>query len=293
MLAHLSKDVKVADALNLMFSDSCMAEISHIDTKIGPLVEFPASINQNLYCKLVEQGMDVCPSLILFIINLIVRRGEPVLPSHVLQIANLFSSICYAANHDLDALVKLRSLTLQVDGLSNVGLDMLADMGLAQCARSLSNFRDEFADIGPEVMKATAASFPYQSTIDNCDLQTEHLTVESVEKETIDTSGLNAVKKTREEAIALFVKEQVLLDHEQNSEESSHLLYLIAIAVARLLAEGRPEASSKLAEHVPAHHKHQHSEKKLVPAISFIIKPYPLQETKNPDTIKLLIRIQR
>ena len=292
MLSVLNKEIPVVDALNLMFCDTCLAEISHIDTKKGPLVEFPASINENLYCKLVEYGMKTCPTLILFVINMVVRRAEPVLPSDVLKIANLFSSTCYVANQDLDALVKLRSLTLQVDGLTNLGLDILSDMGLAQCARSLSNHRDMFADIGPEVMNKTAAVFPYQSTLDNCDLQSEHLTVEVIEKETVVTTGLCTDKKTKEEALALFNKDQLLLGLDQNKVERDHLLHVIAVAAGRILAEVRPEAS-RLAGHLPAHHKHENSGRKLTPAVSFILKPYPYQETKNPDTIKLLVRIQR
>ena len=292
MLATINKEIKVADAFNLMFSDNCLAEISRIDTTGGPLVDFPASINQNLYCRIVDYGIEKCPSLIMFIINMVIRRGEPVLPSDVLKIANLFSSICYVANKDLDAMVKLRSLSLQVDGLSNIGLDMLSDMGMAQCARSLSNHRDMFADIGPEVMNTTVALYPLQSTIDNCDLQSEHLTVESVEKEVIDTSNLPTSRKTKEEALALFNKDELLLGLDKHKEEREHLLYVIAIAAAKVLVKARPEAS-KLAQHLPAHHKHQNSEKKLGPAITFIVKPYPYTETKNPDTIKLLIRIQR
>ena len=103
------------------------------------------------------------------------------MPSHVLKIATLFSNICYAGNQELDAVIKLRGLTLQVDGLSNLGLDILSDVGLTQCARSLSNHRDQFADVGPAVMESTLSSFPYQSTLDNCDFSSEHLTVESIE----------------------------------------------------------------------------------------------------------------
>ena len=87
---------------------------------------------------------------------------------------------------------------MQVDGLSNIGLDVLSDMGLAQCARSLSNHRDMLAEIGPEVMKTTGSKYPYQSTLDNCDYQTEHLTVETVQKETVDTSNLSTVKMSKE-----------------------------------------------------------------------------------------------
>ena len=54
-----------------------------------------------------------------------------------------------------------------------------------------------FADIGPSVMNATAAYFPYQSTLDNCDMMQEHLTIETVEKETMDTRDLSTVKKSK------------------------------------------------------------------------------------------------
>ena len=293
LLATLNRETAVVDAFNLMFSDECLQEISQIDSKTGPLVDFPASINQNVYSQIVEYGMAKCPSLVMFVINMVVRRGEPVLPSDVLKISTLFSSICYVANKELDALVKLRSLNLQVDGLSNIGLNVLSDMGLAQCARSLSNHRDFFADIGPQVMNSTAASFPYQSTLDNCDFQQEHLTVESVEKEIFDTSDLCTTKKSKDEALALFDKNQVLLGLDENKDEKDHLMYVIAVAAAKILVEARPEVAKQLSKFIPAHHDHQNAEKKLVPALTFILKPYALQETRNPDTIKLLIKIQR
>ena len=291
MLTELS-NTPVYEAMNLMFSDTCLTEISQVDSKDGPLVDFPVNINENIYCKTVEYGMKNCPSLIKFVTNMVVRRGEPILPSDVLKVATLFSSICYAANHDLDALVKLRSLTLQVDGLSNIGLDVLSGLGLAQCARSLSNHRDMLADIGPQVMNSSASSFPYQSTIDNCDMMSEHLTVEVIEKETVDTTNLSTSKISKEAAMSLFTLEQVLLGHDQNKEEREHLMYVVAVAAGRVLADRRPEAA-KFKKYLPAHHKHENSERILSPALAFIVKPYPLQETKNPDTIRLLIKIQR
>ena len=106
LLFNLVKEEKVMDAFDLLFSDKCLTEISSLDTKDGPLVDFPASVNDNLYSKIVEYGMEKCPTLILFTINMVVRRGEPILPSHVLKVATLFSTICYVANQDLDGLVK-------------------------------------------------------------------------------------------------------------------------------------------------------------------------------------------
>ena len=182
MLAKLNNSSQVNDALNLMFSDSCLSELSRLNMSSGPLVDFPTNVNRNHYCKIVEQAMEECPNLLMFVVNMVTRRCEPVLPSHVLKIATLFSTICYASNQNFASMIKQRSLSLQVDGLSNVALDMLSDVGLTQCARSISNLRDQLADVGPEVLDATASMFPFQSTIDNCDLQREHLTVETIEK---------------------------------------------------------------------------------------------------------------
>ena len=288
----LNEDQHGIEALRSSFSDVCLAEISQINGKSGPLVEFPCSINENVYCKIAEYGMQRCPQLISLVINLVVRKEDPVLPSDVLKISTLFSNMCYSANRDIDALVKLRSLTLQLDGLSNLGLDILSDCGLAQCSRSLSNHRDLFAEVGRAVMDNTAASFPFQSILDNCDMQSEHLTVEVVQKETIDTSNLSVNKKSKEEALSFFCKEQVLLGTEQNRDEREHLLYVVGVAAGKILASNRPEAK-KLAGYLPAHHNHQNAHLKPTPAITFILKPYPYQETKNPDMIKLLIRIQR
>jgi hypothetical protein len=236
--------------------------------------------------------MEKCPKLISLVIDMVVRREEPVLPKDVLHIATLFANLCYGVNRNLDALIKLRSLTMQVDGITNLGLNTLSDVGLSHTARSLSNHRDLFAEVGTEVMHFTAAKFPYNSTLDNCDLQSEHLTIEVVEKETVDTSNLSTEKMDKEAATKLFCKEEVLLGSDQNKLEREHFMEVIAIAVGRVLASRRPEAK-KLLQFLPAHHKHQNSGKKLTPALTFIVKPYPYCETKNPDTIKLLLRIQR
>ena len=292
LLAILAEKTEVVDSLSLMFTDLCLAEVSQVDTNKGPMVEFPVSVNENCYCKIAEFGMERCPRLISMVIALVVRREEPVMSKDVLRIATLFTNLCYAVNRDIDAMVKLRSLTLQVDGMTNQGLDILSDVGLAQCARSLSNHRDLFAEVGWDVMNSTAANFPYQSTLDNCDLQSEHLTVEVVEKETVDTSTLSTAKISKNEALALFNTKLVLLNTEENKSEKEHFENLVAVAVGRILSARRQEAK-KLANFLPAHHTHQNSDKKLTPALTFILKPYPYQETKNPDTIKLLIRIQR
>ena len=97
---------------------------------------------------------------------------------------------------------------------------------------------------------------------------------------------------SKKDAFSMFKKELILMGSEENRAELEHLQYVIALSAFKVIAKGRPAVSSLL-KLIPSHHTHDNSKKKLVPALTFIIKPYPYQETRNPDTIKLLVRIQR
>ena len=133
-----------------------------------------------------------------------------------------------------------------------------------------------FAGVGQQVMDNTAAGFPYQSIIDNCDLMHEHLTVEVIEKETIDTSDLSTERMSKEAALNLFDIDQLLLNSEINTEEKMHLKYVVGVAVGKILTEHRPMAR-KFKEFLPHHHKHPLSSLVKRPAMTFIMKPYPYQ----------------
>ena len=105
--------------------------------------------------------------------------------------------------------------------------------------------------------------------------------MESVEKETIDTSSLSTSRMEKGAALTLFTKEQLLLGSPENKVEKEHFLEVIAIAVAKILAERRPEAKN-LSKLLPAHHKHENSAIEQTPAITFILKPYPYQAGIDP-----------
>lgn len=282
------------DAITALYSDVCIAEIAQISSTVGPLVQFPPSVNANLYADICNYGMEKCPKTIMFAIRKVVRPGEAVLPSAVPRISTLFSTIIYAANRTIDSAVKVRSLTMQMDGLSNEGINILHDVGLAQCARALSHHKDLFAEVGPMVMEASGVKNPWSSLLDNCDVMGEHLTVEVVEKETVDTSHLGTEPQmTKAEALEEMNKYMIMMGEEQHQMEREHLKHIITLAGAAAVGELRPDFKAKVGKFIPAHHKHEHSWRKLSAALTFIKKPYPYQETKNPDTIKLLIRIQR
>ena len=49
IMSCLNGDQQGIEALRASFSDICLAEISQINVKSGPLVEFPCSVNENAY----------------------------------------------------------------------------------------------------------------------------------------------------------------------------------------------------------------------------------------------------
>ena len=79
------------------------------------------------------------------------------------------------------------------------------------------------------------------STIDNCDQKGFHTTVEYVEVEHEDTSHLSVEPLGKEETLALFDIDQLLLGNEHLQDEKKHLEGIILLEVGKVIAQARPE----------------------------------------------------
>ena len=294
MMDLLHADKEMTRMMTRLTHDVCLAEISRIDSKKGPLAEFPPSVNTNMYCEIVKFGLEKAPVTMEFYYGFVVKQGHTVRPSHVVKLATLFANLCFSTNRDLDALTTLRSLTLQLDRLTDQGLDLLACQELAKTARTLSNLRDKFSAVGPMIARSLSATMSSQSALDNCDVDNEHLTVEYLLFEDRDqTKHLSTEKLGKVETLKLFNMDTIMLSDTANKKERDHLKEdVIATGVGLLLAKERPEAK-KLAKFLPKHHHHSNEKQKLTPAQIVIQKPYPLTETKNSHACRLMILKQR
>ena len=175
LLTVLLGDAEIHKILCSEVNDIILAELVDVDSKTGPLSEFPPNINSNIYSRIAEFGMSRCPNTMAMLCKLAIKNRKSILPANVLIVANHFANLCYLTNKNLDGLVKLRSLTLQAGGLTDEALDMLSDMGLAETAHSLSNHKDLFAEVGPQVMLSTESNMPTTKAIDNLDFDKESL----------------------------------------------------------------------------------------------------------------------
>ena len=283
---------------NLMVTisqDICFSEVMKIDTHSGPLVNFPSSVNSNLFCDIVKFGMKEAPKTTEFLFGFIVKKGQSVRPSHVIKLATSFASLAFAANRKLDALAKLRSLTLHLDSLTNRGLEVLSSQSLTATAKSLCNLRDTISAVGPMMTKSLSATKTTQSAVDNCDVAGEHLTVEFLSFESrTPTCHLDTAPLSKTEALKLFQPKTVLLCEHDNLAEKEHLLNnVIAVGVGRILYKKMPDEAKVLGKYLPRRHQHSNSSRQISPAQVVVSTPYPYMETKNADTVLLCIQRQR
>ena len=292
-MLHNSKEMN--RLLCTLTRDVCFEEIAKISTKQGPLVDFPPSVNANMFCDIIKFAMKEAPRTLEFHFGFVVKQGQSVRPSHVIKLAVLFANLCYATNQNLNAVIKLRSLTLQLDNLSDKGLDVMSSQELALTARALCDLRDTFSAVGPMLAASLATTMSTQSAVDNCDVGSEHLTVEYIMFESRDaTAHLGTTPMTKDERAKLYKLDTILLSHAVNSEEYEHLVgTVLAVGVGNLLVKQRPEEAQVLGKYLPKRHKHANSDEVKLPAQVVIPTPYPYMETKNSDTVLLFLRRQR
>jgi hypothetical protein len=290
MMGVLYNDRELKKLMCCLSQDICFAEVAKINTKCGPLVDFPPSVNANMFCDIVKFGLEEAPKTMEFLFGFVIKHGQSVRTSHVIKLAAMFANLCFSTNHELDAVIKLRSLTLQMDSLTDQGLSSLAIQELSTTARSLDNLRDTFSAVGPMMAKALAATMSTQSGVDNCDVDSEHLTIEYVMYESRTTSHLDTKALEKSEVQKLFRLDTVLLSHAVNKEEREYLVNnVLAVGVGRILVKERPKQTKVGAKHLPKRHRHANSSKKLTPAQVVVNKPYPYMETKNSDTVFLCL----
>ena len=115
-LGTLHADPAARAYLLHLYMDIVITEITEVDSKVGPLSEFPPNINANFYTNIIKFGLNKCPVTLSLMAHIRLRHRKTVLSGDVLAIANNFGNLLYMANKNLDGLIKLRSLTLQAGG---------------------------------------------------------------------------------------------------------------------------------------------------------------------------------
>ena len=290
LVGVIFKEKVSAKAAAWEFAQAVTSEIAALATD-GPLVEFPADVNTNIYARVCEYGMEKLPLLTALLARISIRSSAAVLPSNVVSMSNTLANICYLANRKLDGVLKTRSFALQAAGTTDEGLGLLSSAGLAVTARHLNKFRDKFAEVGPLLLKSLSKKQPTQVLLDNLNFRTtagaaqENMMLKCSVIEVVDTSMLSTVAKEKAEVLDGFTVDKVLLHSPTNEEERDHLVRTISRGWATVLAKSRPRAE-KLGKYLRT------SKSKVAQHIVNSDKIYACNETSHSDMVKLAYQIQ-
>jgi hypothetical protein len=135
------------------------------------------------------------------------------------------------------------------------------------------------------VILITSSRMPTHTILDNLDFKNEHLMLKCMMREQVDTSHLSTELMPKIEALKLFDKTQVLLDHSGLEDERKHLLKVLANGWHRILGKQGEDRAGKLTKFLPRYHRHVLPSMEQLAAIFFISKIYPCQETRHSHMI--------
>ena len=291
LLASLMSDSKLAESLASEVVDLQVSEVASI--KGGPLAQFPPDVNQNLYSAIVEWAMEHTPISLAHAAGLATRRDRPILPRDIVVVASALANNTYLVNHNINAVIQLRSWISQAEGLHDMGLDRLSACNLVSPARTLNQQKDVLTEQGQQLVVTSGKKMPRHYVLDNVDIGGEHLMLKVSALESFDTSALSTVGLTKEEALLMFNKDLVLMSSPARAVQRNQLLEMLYFNWGAEIAEYGGERTAKLKKLLAGKHRHTLSEERPKPTVTFIEKLYPCQETSHSDMIKLLVKVQR
>ena len=122
----------------------------------NPLKEFPLDINRNHYSEIVDFAMEHAPDILDLIVKLSIDNEAPVTESDVIRCAYIFSTLACTVSRTNNALKKTKSVSTKSHGMTNDGLDILANTGVFETSRNFRNDRDFLASLDESILKSYA-----------------------------------------------------------------------------------------------------------------------------------------
>ena len=290
VVAVLVREDSVIDRLARDMEEIQLGEVANIDSKLSPFAEYPPECNSNIYKRILDYSMDVCPRLTASIARLVIKDGGAVTEVDVLRITNTLAHLAHLTNTRLNSLAKLRSLTLKTGGLTDQGIGLLALLGVTVTPKTAFSSKDMMAEVGPLIMRRAAGKAPVEFVMDNVDFLSaghlEHLMLLCTVQEDVDTSGHSTLPMAKEDALNLFDTEKLLmLTDEHNKEEKDNMIALLARRWGRVLSEQRPDRAAKLGDLLKATHPHSCTRKRHPATKAYVNGLHPHQETSYSQMI--------
>ena len=128
----------------------------------NPLSDFPADINKNHYCDIVEFALKHAPDVLDFVVRLCVKNEDPILENDVVRCAYTFSTMACSISRKNNLLKKIKSLSLKKSGITSEGMDALSHLRIFETSRNFRKDRDFLASVSENVLESYAKTSVFQ-----------------------------------------------------------------------------------------------------------------------------------
>ena len=122
----------------------------------NPINDFPLNINRNHYSDLINFALVHAPDVLALVMKIATKNEAPIAANDVVRCAYMFSSLACSVSRANNALKKTKSVSTKNNGLTNNGLDVLANVGVFETSRSYRNDRDFLASLAEHILKSYA-----------------------------------------------------------------------------------------------------------------------------------------
>ena len=190
IIQKLSEIKGVEEYFKKKAASSRLEEMMFVSRVKSPLTQFPPDVKSNLYSSVLTFAVDNCPEVLKVLLDILVKRGAPVMEKDVLRVSFMFSSLAHGISRHNNSVMKTKSLVLKSEGLIDSGLDQFGLLGISEASRATLNTTDLLAEVSDAMLRDLSKTMSSQSTIDNLDFQSHHMCLEYKQLERQDTSDM-------------------------------------------------------------------------------------------------------
>jgi hypothetical protein len=124
----------------------------------NPLKDFPLDVNKNHYSEVINFAVEHTPDVLDLILKLSTKNEVSLAEVDVIRCAcaYIFSTLAVTVSRQNNALKKVKSVSTKTNGLTNNGLDVLANVGVFETSRSFRKDRDFLASLSENILQSYA-----------------------------------------------------------------------------------------------------------------------------------------
>jgi hypothetical protein len=285
-MEDLQEVLATTDTMKEFFLDEIFQETLTFATRKTVLKVFPPELRENNFLTLLGEAQRFAPNLLSLLLKLCTKPNEPISEKQSRKIIFLISQMLANLNQKNSLMQKLVALKLKLAGVTNSGLDFLADLGITQSSRSLQKDHDYLASLSQDHLVEELKNKRFNFLVDNLDKMLDgnlvHFTSVIVVAEPMPHSDLSS-KLDGSKSEDFFKPEYMKLDQESEKKYLSAILHILGHLLLKICP-----SFGWIENVIPMEFKHTMSEFSDQQSFWSYLSLLPLSEQKNSDMVDIL-----